>query len=104
LAEILIEALKGENPEVVYELEVRNIESFIENLLQRYLNFQLYRAMLESNAAEQSARMMAMENATKNAEDAIKKWTHAYNVARQESITNELIDIVNAVEALKKSG
>jgi len=104
LAEILIEALKEESTEIVYELEVKNIDSFIENLLQRYLNFQLYRAMLESNAAEQSARMMAMENATKNAEDAIKKWTHIYNVARQESITNELIDIVNAVEALKKEG
>jgi len=45
-----------------------------------------------------------MENATKNAEDAIKKWTHLYNVARQEAITNELIDIVNAVEALKQMG
>jgi len=90
-------------PENVYEIEVKNLSGFIENLLQRYLNFQLYRAMLESNAAEQSARMMAMENATRNAEDAIKKWTHLYNVARQEAITNELIDIVNAVEALKEA-
>ena len=104
LTEIILEEFKSENPEVVYELEVKNIERFIENLLQRYLNFQIYRAMLESNAAEQAARMMAMENATKNAEDAIKKWTHLYNVARQEAITNELIDIVNAVEALKASG
>ena len=103
LTEILAEDI-GESREVVYELEVRSIEKFIENLLQRYLNFQLYRAMLESNAAEQAARMMAMENATRNAEDAIKKWTHLYNVARQEAITNELIDIVNAVEALKQSG
>jgi F-type H+-transporting ATPase subunit gamma len=90
-------------PENVYEIEVKNLSGFIENLLQRYLNFQLYRAMLESNAAEQSARMMAMENATRNAEDAIKKWTHLYNVARQEAITNELIDIINAVEALKEA-
>ena len=104
LTEIVLEELKGENPEVVYELEVKNIDRFIENLLQRYLNFQIYRAMLESNAAEQAARMMAMENATKNAEEAIKKWTHLYNFARQEAITNELIDIVNAVEALKASG
>ncbi|NPB05637.1 MAG: ATP synthase F1 subunit gamma [Aquificae bacterium] len=104
LAEILVEELEGESPEAVYELEVKNIETFVENLLQRYLNFQIYRAMLESNAAEQAARMMAMENATKNAEDAIKKWTHLYNFARQEAITNELIDIVNAVEALKQSG
>ncbi len=100
LAEILVKELEGSSQEV-YELEVKNIKAFVENLLQRYLNFQLYRAMLESNAAEQAARMMAMENATKNAEDAIKKWTHLYNVARQEAITNELIDIVNAVEALK---
>ena len=102
LSEILVEEIP-EGQEVVYELEVKSIEKFIENLLQRYLNFQLYRAMLESNAAEQAARMMAMENATRNAEDAIKKWTHLYNVARQESITNELIDIVNAVEALKQA-
>jgi len=103
LLEVEVEGIT-ENREVVYELEVRNIEKFVDNLLQRYLNFQLYRAMLESNAAEQAARMMAMENATKNAEDAIKKWTHLYNVARQEAITNELIDIVNAVEALKQMG
>jgi F-type H+-transporting ATPase subunit gamma len=103
LSEILVEELKGEETQTVFELEVKDINGFIENLLQRYLNFQLYRAMLESNAAEQAARMMAMENATKNAEDAIKKWTHLYNVARQEAITNELIDIVNAVEALKEA-
>jgi len=103
LAEILVEDTSM-GSETVYELEVKNIEKFVENILQRYLNFQLYRAMLESNAAEQAARMMAMENATKNAEDAIKKWTHLYNVARQEAITNELIDIVNAVEALKQVG
>ena len=104
LNEILVEESVVGSSEAVYELEVKNIDAFIENLLQRYLNFQLYRAMLESNAAEQAARMMAMENATRNAEDAIKKWTHLYNVARQESITNELIDIVNAVEALKQAG
>jgi len=103
LSEILAEDTSM-GSETVYELEVKNIEKFVENILQRYLNFQLYRAMLESNAAEQAARMMAMENATKNAEDAIKKWTHLYNVARQEAITNELIDIVNAVEALKQVG
>jgi len=97
-----IQKSEGTDVLVMYELEVRNIDSFIENLLQRYLNFQIYRAMLESNAAEQSARMMAMENATKNAEDAIRTWTQIYNKARQESITNELIDIVNAVEALKE--
>jgi F-type H+-transporting ATPase subunit gamma len=103
LAEILVQEFEELPPNNVYELEVKNLAGFIENLLQRYLNFQLYRAMLESNAAEQSARMMAMENATRNAEDAIKKWTHLYNVARQEAITNELIDIVNAVEALKEA-
>lgn len=103
LSETIVEDVSV-NGGVIYELEVFTVERFIENLLQRYLNFQLYRAMLESNAAEQAARMMAMENATKNAEDAIKKWTHLYNVARQEAITNELIDIVNAVEALKQAG
>jgi len=66
-----------------------------------YLNYQIYRAMVESNAAEHFARMIAMDNATKNAEDLIRQWTLVFNKARQEAITTELIDITNAVEALK---
>ncbi|MCX8075837.1 MAG: F0F1 ATP synthase subunit gamma [Aquificaceae bacterium] len=93
----------GEEPKEraygVYEFEVER-ETLLDNLLSLYLNYQIYRAMLESNASEHFARMVAMDNATRNADELIKTWTMIFNKARQESITSELIDIVNAVEAM----
>lgn len=83
-----------------YEFEVEP-EVLLDKLIDLYLNYQLYRAMLESNAAEHFARMVAMDNATRNADELVKTWTLMFNKARQESITSELIDIVNAVEAMK---
>ncbi|NPA57796.1 MAG: F0F1 ATP synthase subunit gamma [Aquificae bacterium] len=76
-------------------------EDVLEELLKRYINFQLYRALVESSTAEHAARMIAMDNATRNAGEAIKKWTIVFNKARQEAITTELIDIVNAANAIK---
>ncbi|HIP43359.1 MAG TPA: F0F1 ATP synthase subunit gamma [Aquifex aeolicus] len=84
----------------VYEFEVSE-EEFFNYIVNLYLNYQIYRAMVESNAAEHFARMVAMDNATKNADDLIRQWTLVFNKARQEAITTELIDITNAVEALK---
>ncbi len=84
----------------VYSFEVDEGE-FMEKIINLYLNYQLYRAMVESNAAEHFARMVAMDNATKNADDLVKQWTMIFNKARQESITLELIDIVGAAEAMK---
>ncbi|MGC8852646.1 MAG: F0F1 ATP synthase subunit gamma [Hydrogenobacter sp.] len=84
----------------IYEFEVDK-EEFISKLIDLYLNYQIYRAMVESNAAEHFARMVAMDNATRNADELIKTWTLIFNKARQEAITSELIDIVNAVEAMK---
>ncbi|MFN3977272.1 MAG: F0F1 ATP synthase subunit gamma [Sulfurihydrogenibium azorense] len=87
------------------EMSIYNIEpskeEVLSSLLQRYINFQLYRALVESSTAEHSARMIAMDNATKNAGEAIRKWTIIFNKARQEAITTELIDIINAAEAIK---
>jgi len=85
---------------VQYNIEPTK-EQVLESLLKQYINFQLYRAMVESSTAEHAARMLAMDNATRNAGEAIKRWTIVFNKARQESITTELIDIVNASEALK---
>ncbi|NPA52085.1 MAG: F0F1 ATP synthase subunit gamma [Aquificae bacterium] len=76
-------------------------EEVLEHLLKMYINFQIYRAMVESATAEHAARMIAMDNATKNADEAIRKWTIIFNKARQEAITTELIDIINAAEAIK---
>ncbi len=84
----------------VYTFEVEESE-FMNHLMNLYLNYQIYRAMVESNAAEHFARMVAMDNATKNADDLVKQWTLIFNKARQESITLELIDIVGAAEAMK---
>lgn len=69
-------------------------------LLPRFVEMQVYHAVLESIASEQSARMVAMRNATDNANELIGDLTLFYNKARQESITRELLDIVGGVAAL----
>ena len=68
-------------------------------LLPKHIEFQLYRIMLESAAAEQGARMTAMEAATKNASDMIAHLTLTYNRIRQASITKEIIEIVSGAAA-----
>ena len=70
-------------------------------LLPRHVEFLLFRVLLESNAAENAARMTAMESATKNAGEMIDSLTLTYNRARQAKITKELIEIVSGAEALK---
>jgi len=76
-------------------------QALLERLVPLYVQIQLYRAALESIAAEFAARMTAMENATKNAGEMIAKLTLQYNRARQASITKELLEIIGGAEALK---
>jgi F-type H+-transporting ATPase subunit gamma len=76
-------------------------EGIYNALLPKNVEIQIYRALLESQASEEAARMTAMENATKNANEMIDRLTLQYNKARQASITKELMDIVGGVEALK---
>ncbi|MFC2020226.1 ATP synthase F1 subunit gamma [Chloroflexota bacterium] len=71
-----------------------------EGLLPRFIEMQIYHAILEAIASEQSARMVAMKNATENAGELVSDLTLAYNKARQEAITTELLDISGGVEAL----
>ena len=66
----------------------------LEDLLPRYVAMQIYHAILEANASEQSARMVAMKSATDNANDLIRDMTLAANRARQDAITSELLDII----------
>ncbi len=73
----------------------------LKALLHRNFHVQAYRILLESSAAEQGARMVAMDGATRNAGELIKKLTRSYNKSRQDAITKELLDIINAAEALK---
>jgi F-type H+-transporting ATPase subunit gamma len=68
-----------------------------------YLNTQVWRALLDSNAAEQAARMMAMENATNNARDLINSLQLLYNRERQAAITKEMLEIVGGAEALSSN-
>lgn len=77
-------------------------QEILNQLLPKNIEVQIYRALLESQASEEAARMTAMENATKNADEMIGSLTLQYNKARQASITKELMDIVGGVEALKE--
>lgn len=70
-------------------------------VLPRYVDVRVFRALLESTASEHGARMTAMDSATNNASDMIARLTLKYNRARQESITKELMDIVNGVESMR---
>jgi F-type H+-transporting ATPase subunit gamma len=74
--------------------------SVLAELLPRYVERTVYEAVLDAMASEQSARMVAMRNATENATELMDDLTLAYNKARQESITSELLDIVGGVEAM----
>ena len=75
--------------------------ALLSRLIPLYVQIGLYRAALESIASELGARMMAMENATKNAGEMIAKLTLSYNRARQAAITKELLEIIGGAEALK---
>jgi F-type H+-transporting ATPase subunit gamma len=96
-AEVPVEASAG--PAVPYEFEPDETEILAE-LLPRNVAIQIFRALLENAASEQGARMSAMDNATRNAGDMIKKLTMNYNRTRQAQITKELIEIISGAEAL----
>ena len=74
----------------------------VKSLIPRHLNIQVWKYLLESFASEQAARMVAMENATENAEEMIKDLTMKFNKARQAAITKEILEIVGGAEALKQ--
>ncbi len=84
------------------ELEIEpDDDSVLEALLNRYFEYIMYYALIDSLAAEHSARMQAMDAATNNAKEMVKSLTIQYNKARQEAITTELIEIISGVEAMK---
>jgi F-type H+-transporting ATPase subunit gamma len=82
----------------LYEQTVREI---IDSLAPRYVNAEIYRILLESNAAEYSARMASMDSATKNAQDMMSYLTLMLNRNRQSTITKELAELVGGAEALR---
>jgi F-type H+-transporting ATPase subunit gamma len=76
-----------------------NPGAVLERLLPRYIAARLFQAVLESKASEESSRMVAMRNATDNAEDLIQDYTLAYNKIRQSNITREMIEISSGAQA-----
>ena len=94
------EKKEGEPEEIEYLFEP-SPEQILSELLPKHIEFQLYRILLESAAAEQGARMTAMEAATKNASEMIDALTLNYNRIRQAAITKEIIEIVSGAAAAK---
>jgi len=92
-------AEKGASSEYLYEPSPAAI---IDELVPKHLHTQMWRVMLESNAAEQAARMGAMDSATENAKELIRLLNISYNRARQAAITKELSEIVAGADALKQ--
>ncbi len=95
----LFEADKQAAATTFYEYEPEE-EEILAELLPRNLSVQVFRALLENAASEQGARMSAMDNATRNAGEMIRKQTLTYNRTRQAMITKELIEIISGAEAL----
>jgi len=101
--ELLPISVDVSNSQDFLEVEPDNdYEVILEMLVKKYVEYSLYYALLDSLAAEHSARMQAMDAATNNAKEMVHQLTLAFNKARQEAVTKELIEIVTAIEAMKK--
>lgn len=98
-AAVPAEAETAGAPSALYEFEPDE-EQILTELLPRNLSVQVYRALLESAASEQGARMTAMDNASRNAGEMINRLTLTYNRTRQAVITKELIEIISGAEAI----
>jgi F-type H+-transporting ATPase subunit gamma len=86
--------------EYIYEPSPGDI---LDSVLPRFTELQIYQAVLESFASEHSARMLAMRNASENADALVDDLTLSYNKARQQTITSEILDIAGGAEALVKA-
>ncbi len=89
----------GRDVDYIFEPDA---ETILRQLIPQYLSYQLWRVVLESNAAEQGARMVAMDNATSNAGELLDQLKLTYNRARQAAITTEIIEIASGAEALQQ--
>ena len=91
----------AENETSMLDIEPDDDGEVLNELTEKYIDFNMYYSLIDSLAAEHSARMQAMEAATKNAKERVETLTIEYNKARQAAITTELIEIISGVEALK---
>ncbi len=83
------------------EVEPDDDDTLLDALVKRYIEYTMYYSLIDSLAAEHSARMQAMDAATSNAKEMVKNLTVKYNKARQEAITTELIEIISGMESMK---
>ena len=83
------------------EIEAEDEEKMLDSLVRKYVDYSIYYALIDSLAAEHSARMQAMDTATNNAKDMVKSLNVKFNKARQAAITTELIEIISGVESMK---
>jgi F-type H+-transporting ATPase subunit gamma len=90
---------KSNGPTAAYEYEP-DMRVILDEIIPRFTALQVYQAILESQASEHAARMIAMRNATDNAKELVGALQLAYNKVRQQSITNDILDIVGGAEAL----
>ena len=95
------ESMQKESSQIDFIYEPSK-EGILQMIIPKHLNVQMWKILLESNAAEQGARMTAMESATENAEELIAYLSLTYNRARQAAITKEISEIVGGAEALKE--
>ena len=91
----------GEATELLDYIFEPDAATVLSHLLPRYVEIEVYQAVLESVASEHSARMLAMHNATQNAREVVQELTLTYNKARQAGITKEILEIAAGAEALK---
>ncbi len=85
----------------VLEIEAEDTEKMLNSLISKYVEYNMYYALIDSVAAEHSARMQAMDAATNNAKELVKGLKVEFNKARQGAITTELIEIISGVESMK---
>ncbi len=88
-------------PSSVLEIEAEDNEKMLNSLIAKYVEYNMYYALIDSVAAEHSARMQAMDAATNNAKELVKTLNVQFNKARQGAITTELIEIISGVESMK---
>jgi F-type H+-transporting ATPase subunit gamma len=91
----------GSKEESLLEIEPDDSMEILEELVSKYIEYNMYYSLIDSLAAEHSARMQAMDAASTNAKELVEQLTVDYNKRRQEAITTELIEIIRGMESLK---
>ena len=99
--ERVLQLEKRNGPAAAYEYEP-DMREILDEIIPRFTALQVYQAILESQASEHAARMVAMHNATDNARELAGAYELQYNKMRQQTITNDILDIVGGAEALAK--